>query len=237
MTKCILITLFGDDKRRFASAEASIAHIRKFTDLPIELITDCNVKLDANVNIVETMWKGHLRYGYRNSDYWRLRAMLDLDYDSYCYLDADMRIVTRDFVQGFDLAEIFGFCIAVNPRSFVGIDSGFGEDKMQTYNGEHFYATSYSTSPIFTYPKKSKEYIQNCLDEFIKNPCRLPSIMAHVALGTGFCPYLLSTEWYLTERRPLDVIFDKPEYRPNPVMINASSQDMKKYYTEIQEGK
>lgn len=196
MEKCILVTSFGN-----RDLEGIIANIRHWTSLPIVVFSETKHNVDAAVRIIKPQWEGHPRKWARNSDYWRAAGMLELKYDTYLHLDDDMRIVSPDFVQGFSLAEKFGFCLPISSRSFVDIDIKIAADTLRSEEVEIPKATACCTAAMFACLKKPniRFFFEKYIEQMIKQPETGPMVFARTIQQTGIHPYILPEEWCICE--------------------------------------
>ena len=209
-------------KRESGYLDDFIANIRKCTDLPITIFTDdypgpfCS---DDNITncFISTRWKDHKRYGQRNGDYWQARGVLECRFDEVLYLDDDMRIVSPDFVQGFELAEHFGLCLPLNPRGTVGIDGYIGADV--TGEPEIPLATAYNCGTMFFNRKHSGavSFLTAWIDIMSKNPQRGPMVAFRAALQTNFSPYPLQYNWCVCSEH-IDI--------DNPIIVHTGHKDV-----------
>jgi len=204
MKRCIVLT--GFDNRQ-EQTEAMLTRTRAITSLPIEVFADNVMDLpvrDVNLTIVKPLWVNRSRWPWQNSNYWRIKAMFELQdkYDSFLYLDDDMQIVNPDFVQGFDLAEKFGMCVVISARSFVGVDAAVGANSAGPIE-RLTRATNYLTSPIFACMKNPNT--QTLLSAYLdwtklqSAPERGPLILWKAVEKTGICPFVLPLEWCVCE--------------------------------------
>lgn len=232
-SKCIVLTSFGNSFAHHEATAKAIAHVHaKIPSVDIHIYRDNDhlYELECKFHTVKSLWPGHPREHYRNSDYYRIKAMLDLDYDLCCYLDLDMRIVAaEDFMQGFDLAERFGLCVPINPRSFVGIDSVFGGDP--SGNPPTTKATAYNASPLFLNMNRlqMQRFCRFYVDAIRLSPARGPAVLAETVCATRTVPYVLSQEWCMCE--PIERYALKT-YRIWPIVVHAHTPEMKQFYEE-----
>ena len=219
----IITTSFG--KR---DIKGFVENIREYTDLPIIVLCDDDYieryfDIDVEYRIVNTFWKDHKRYGQRNGDYWQARGALECDgYDEVLYLDDDMRIVSPDFIQGFELAEHFGLCLPLNPRGTVGIDGTFGADVAG--GTEIPLATAYNCGTMF-FNKYNHPKVMPFLNAWVtimhETPQRGPMVAFRAALQTNFTPYTLQYNWCVcTEHIDID----------NPIIVHTGHKDVKEKF-------
>ncbi len=196
-SRCIITTAFGD---RTKQLKGFVENIRRFSDLPIWVYADRDYDFVPTVT-VEGRWKHHPRYGQRNGDYWQAAGVLGCGYDEVLYLDDDMRIVSADFVQGFELARIFGVCLPLNPRRFIGVDGKIGQDSAG-YPEHLSKATAYNCGTMFVgnSHRASKSYLMQWMGALEHEPTRGPMAAFIAAQRTQFAPYVLQDEWCVCGR-------------------------------------
>ncbi len=214
MKRIILLTAFDGDgppgRYKDQIEHLLIPNVRKYMDYLIVLCTDNAKAYKSNeyeCAEVEGISKGHERYGYRSSDYWRVAWTLSLHDTTVMYLDADILIIDKAFVKGFDLAERFGFCLPESPRVYSYIETMKGVDAFdkqlfrRMQKGLYGYATSYITGVMFMSPdvgNNTRLYMQSYIDTMRANPERGPCVAIKAALHTGFAPYVLPSQWCAT---------------------------------------
>jgi len=230
----IITASFGDrDVSEFTR------NIRKYTDLPILIYTDRRYALVPEIRhtsefatfgdcepgidlcAVDTIWHDHKRYGQRNGDYWQAYGALTCPFDEVLYLDDDMRIVSPEFIQGFELAEHFGLCLPLNPRGIVSIDGTIGADV--TGKPEIPLATAYNCGTMFFNRNnfKATQYLQNWVNIMYVTPQRGPMAAFRAALRTNFSPYTLQYNWCVCSEH-IDI--------DNPIIVHAGHKDVKEKY-------
>lgn len=205
--RMIMTTAFGDRRENVLRL---IKNIRHYVDYPICIITseDSNISLPAGSNFslgkriyikyVPRLWPDHPRSGQRNGDYYQMKGVLFSEYSSILYLDDDMLIVNKDFVQGFDLAEKFGFCLPLNPRSFVGVDAAIGVDVPNLERQVKIpFATAYNCGTMFINKLHLglRYFLRAYCDYLMNNPMRGPLAVWKTVEKTSIVPYILPSQW------------------------------------------
>lgn len=192
MAKGIITTAFND---RTKQLKGFVENVRKFTDLPILVYSDRDYNF-VDCKVVKGLWSNHPRYGQRNGDYYQALGAVGCPFDEVLYLDDDMRIVSDDFMQGFELAKIFGVCLPLNPRRFVGIDGEIGQDSAG-YPKELSKATAYNCGTMFVDKRHdaSISYLIKWYQSMEHQPTRGPMAAFIAAHESGFAPYVLQDEW------------------------------------------
>ena len=228
--RCIITTAFGDMQENVARL---IKNIRQYVDYTIQIITSKESKsLDGiisgytNVEIkyVKQLWPSHHRTGQRNGDYYQMQGCLESEYDSILYLDADMFIVNKDFVQGFNLSHKFGILLPLNPRSFVGVDAAIGADvPIGSRAVEIPLATAYNCGTMFVDKEHcdSNSFLKWCAYIILKQPMRGPLAVWNTVNETKIVPYLLPPQWCVCAE---DVGSQMP------IILHAGHEAVRNYY-------
>lgn len=233
--RCIITTAFGNRTHNVAHL---IKNIRQYVDYPIVVITskdsiislpvDINHNPDSNLNVeiklVERLWPNHHRSGQRNGDYYQMKATLDSEYDQILYLDDDMRICDRGFIQGFELAKKFGVCLPLNPRSFVGVDAAIGADvPIGSRAVEIPLATAYNCGTMFVDKEHcdTDSFLKGCAYIILKKPMRGPLACWNTVNETKIVPYLLPPQWCVCQEN-IGI--------HNPIILHTGHEAVREYY-------
>lgn len=208
MKTCILLVSFGRD------TDSMELHL-SYTPYPVYVYKDMENKHEG------------IRSGYRNSNYWRIRKIMDLleEFDQVCYLDNDMCVIDEGFWDGFRLAEKFGFCIPMNPRAFVGVDADKGVDANTT--PEVYHGTAWNNAVIFA-SQKGLPFMKAILDENINRPQRGPMTMWEAAWHTGYVPYILPYQY---------CVCCPHLWIEKPLALHCGSVVVREYYKDLLKGK
>lgn len=231
MDRVIILTAFGE-----ANPNEMIDHLRIFTDCPICVYIERDdygpIAMHERVDfhIVELKWPDHPRCYHRNSDYYRIKALQESSAQVGLYLDLDIRIVDpASFMDGFKLAERFGCCLPINPRSFAGIDASIGADP--DGSPPIWNATACSMGVIFA-SLKASGFFSSYLRIMEASPARGPAVMNKTIWETDFTPYFLPQEWCMSEA--IDRVVTGTDYRIKPIAVhcNKDRPEMLEYYKQ-----
>lgn len=188
--RAIIVTSFG---RR--DIDGLLGNLKTMApELPVKILNEQNC---------HAYWRGHPRWGQRNSDLHKATAAFSSGYDTVLILDDDMRIVNKSFLEGFELAEAFGVCLPMNPRKFADLDAAVGADVspvvktqlpkypagMTAVNMGTIYASCHDGRSVTLF----KEYRRLML----RNPCRGPTAMWMAIWNVKIRPYILAEQWCL----------------------------------------
>lgn len=137
----------------------------------------------------------HPRYGWRCHDYYLLKGLLDHQTGVICGFDTDMLVVSQDFVKIEKMAQKWGLCMPINPRYMARVDNQKGADGKIKLGCD--VGIVYNCAPMAFNPENYEAscFLDACLFEFERNPCRLPVLLAKVAWQTGYHPYVLPPQW------------------------------------------
>lgn len=226
--RCIITTAFGN---RRENIQRLVKNIRTFVDYKIIIVTseDSNIGSfiqydNFHVEFVERLWPKHSRSGWRTGDYYQMKSVLSSKYNSILYLDDDMLIVNKDFVQGFELAEKFGLCLPLNPRSFVGVDAKIGQDVPASNRRVKIpLATAYNCSPMFInkFHTKVNTFLENFCEIMLETPMRSPLVIWKTVERTSVIPYILPNQWCVSAE---DIGCS------NPIILHYGHKKVQEYY-------
>ena len=202
----IVLAEFGEREKQIREF---VKNVRKVSGLPIVIFSDrpyTNLGEGVLVRVlpVESChWQGHRRYFNRNNDFWKVQGVLQTadDFDVVLVLDDDMRIVHKDFMEGFELAEKFGLCLPMNPRVYFGIDREVGDDVspdvMIDTKDCPYGMTANNMGVIFlnNLNNRAMSVLERYLSYMENHPCRGPVAMAVSCWRERFGPYFLPEEW------------------------------------------
>lgn len=208
MSRQLILTQFGK-KARYVDCFQTMDCVRAVCgDIPVLLITDRDLSpLGCNTTqrIVDTSFldQNHSRYGYHASNYYRVWGLLNADVDEAVYLDCDMYVVSEHFVEGFELARMFGVAVPISDRWQVREDLRIGCDvgkrdrrDLRLYPQ---YGTVWNASPIFycRHHHSGHQFLMSFLNQYHKEPRRGPLGMWRAAIDSGIAPYTLPIQWCL----------------------------------------
>jgi len=242
MNRAIFITCFGDRRKQF---EALYRNIRQFTGLPVGVVCD-RPELYSHVADatfpVETYWRGSPRFGVRNSNYYKARVAVDTGFDSVCCLDDDMRIVHKDFVQGFALAKKFGVCVPLNPRLYTKHNAQ-GEDATDRDRrdvAKYGYLPACNLSPMFAcaHHRCTTRLLKAFMEELKEHPCRGTLAFAKASWETGITPLYLPEQWCVGRQNAAHIKNYKYRYREKdypvePIMLHWGQPEVREVFGEI----
>lgn len=131
------------------------------------------------------------------SNYYKVHGAFQTS-GSVMLLDDDMRITSKAFVQGFELAEKFGICVPANPRIYA-INNALGGDvpnNVRSYIGQLSKAPALNFSPMFVDMENSRSHIfMEQLQFILKGAFRGTIALWIAALETGIVPLILPEQW------------------------------------------
>lgn len=230
MNRAIIITAFGD---RRENVQRLIKNIRQYVDYQIHIITSVESDIGSftrndNISIryVERLWPNHWRSGQRNGDYYQMKSVLESKHNSILYLDDDMLIVNKDFVQGFELAEKFGICLPLNPRSFVGVDAAIGTDVPNSERQAKIsLATAYNCGTMFVDKRATRAifFLKQCCKILLQTPMRGPLAVWKAVEYTGVFPYVLPVQWCVCQENV---------GCSNPIILHYGHKKVREYYSD-----
>jgi len=223
----IVVTAFGNKRKALIRF---VSHIREYTRMPIHIYTDdlenkMEGKYNCKIVMVETKWRGHRRYGYRNSNYWRMK-LISLYDECVLYMDYDIRVVNEAFMEGFELANLFGMCLPLSPRIFLHSDISRGVDRQIKRKDLHIPHGSVCNSGMFFADPKNvhvQNYVNHYLKIYIDNPGRGPLAAWLAAEASGWHPYILPHQWLVCQANA-EYCINYPYPEVKPIMIHLSGR-------------
>lgn len=208
----LIVTAFGEDRThkiiRFLAqpyiyslnAEIYLLHDKTGVDTSLVTSTLSGAHFKLLFMKVDTEWVNHPRYGYRNSDYWRIKFMRNTFGSSphiYLYMDDDLFIINKEFFECVRVALNFGVCLPENPRSFQYIDASKGIDS-NTDVSFLPYAPSLNSCFICVC-KNLTEKLESFLYEYLRSfehcPERAPNVLLKAAYNSRFVPVMLPEQY------------------------------------------
>jgi len=135
----------------------------------------------------------------KNSNLFRMKALMESPYENTCYLDNDIYIIHQGFWEGFKIAKLFGLAMPMNPRKFVTTWEGNGDSDVGgrvnnidtvelLYQPQ--YMTAHNTGVIF-YNQKAKVLLNAMRDEIERNVSRGQTRHVIAFCKSGLYPYIL----------------------------------------------
>lgn len=236
--KGIVLAEVGNREKELTSF---VEDIRTVTKLPIVIYSDRDYpKLNNNGVVVKflkstqlSLWKGHSRWANRQNDYFKIWAAKK-EFRLALILDDDMRIVSTDFHEGFELAKQFGFCLPVNPRVYYGFDEMVGADvdkSVKIVNSDiPFHLTGINMGTIFvdTEHHGASYVIDYYLEYMKKYPCRGPVAMSAAYWRKHISPYFLPEEWCVCGGYTQFKV--RTHQKIKPIILHVGHDDVMKWY-------
>lgn len=237
----IITCAFGDRRKQIRGL---IKNLDSIGNMPLTVYCDEDRYYDLIrrkgsvrdvVKVVDTLWKGHSRWGQRNGDYWEFMAVYD-EGGLCCYLDDDIRIVSKQFLQGFELAEKFGICFPLNPRCHYGLDRNVGADvdgvirELQDVAEIPYCGSAVNCGVMFVNVENSRaSRLLTTIIHFIReSPCRGPVAVNVAAWQCGHFPYLLSEKWCICNGKGGQEI--RGGQIIEPVALHTGHKDIERWY-------
>jgi hypothetical protein len=180
MTRGIIYLACGDEF--IQEVQASMASLRKFSDLPVTLFTDRPVDTSADVVVLEDL-KADM------SD--KVRIIPLTPYDETLYLDSDTMILREDALSPFELLGRFDLAAAhapLRPKESIDCPSCYPEFNC----GVIFYRRN---SLLFrTWQDRFQDHVERNWGVMYRGVNDQPSFAETVYL-TDLCPYVLPPDW------------------------------------------
>lgn len=178
----------------------SIVSLRRYCDYPIKIFSDHLFEINTPGTSIELIQPRdyNIRYGIRNSDYFRLIILRDSPFEATLYLDNDHLAVSSRILDGFEIAEHFGMAIPMNSRTFLDLELKIGKDIGDEDRKELSAAPKSLTDldcGIIFYNRRSRELLLAWLEEMEKRPCTGPIALARAIWRTKQYPYILPYNW------------------------------------------
>ena len=173
---------------------------------------------------VEVIWedlveKKGKRWPIRNSNLLKSRIWHT---ETYCIIDDDMRVLDDRFMEGFKLAQAFGFCVPMSPRNFVHVSIDSKPDIPDDMKNSLRYATEYNVSPMFINPiHPATRLFFPVWKKQLEKPCRGTTSLWRTAWMTGIHPYTLSPNWCVCHE---DI------ERLDPIMYHVGHKEVREKY-------
>ena len=246
LKKVIIIASFGSNRDMWLNP--MLVNVRSKTTLPIVILTDMDKPYIHNFSEVtqqiipeeQRLWMDNPRWGVRNTNYWLAKAALN--YELSCCLNDDMRICTRDFEEGFDLAKRFGICVPMNPRIYVkynarGADTT-NEDWSKTIRTP-FHVTACNMSPMFvsSIHPSSKDLLDSYLIE-LQSCMRGTLAFWFASWNTGITPLYLPEQWCVCASnakyiRDYKKVIQGQSVPIEPIMLHWGQQEVRNVFKDI----
>jgi hypothetical protein len=201
----IIVVSLGD---RGTLLKPLMSNLRHYTNLPIVLYTDCEHQGLPGIEQILILrsalkWLDNPRWGIRNTNVISARAILNGPFDSCCVLNDDMRIVDKNFHDGFTLAERFGVCVPLNPRVYVGINARGADAEDTDYNPTLHgpeRAPACNVSPLFACRRLvSAQTLLTAYLQELESCMRGTLAFWKASWRTGITPVYLPEQWCVCE--------------------------------------
>ncbi len=139
----------------------------------------------------------HPRYGWRCSDLYKIRGLLDSPADLAIAVDCDMRVVSEEVRTIIPLTQRFGLCLPANPRLLVKVDAAIGADTDGRLDETRGCGFAFNSTPISfsTRHKRAREFLECFTREMERHAVRAPLALWRACWTSGFVPYLLPFQW------------------------------------------
>lgn len=234
----IVTTAFGDRRKQLRQF---IDAVRQYTTLHIHIITNgtancllCDVEQrreHISYQIVDSKWNDHKRYGYRNSNWWRFKILQEIDADFVMYMDNDIRLLSLAYVQGFQMAKLFGMCMPLSPRVFVHSDAVRGVDA-QVRRQDLSIPFAPVCNPGFFFASVKDErtqlFVKHFLATYDAKPGRGPLGVWLAAESCGYHPHVLPHQWLVCDANA-QVCANYPYGEVKPIAAHWSGRTVKKH--------
>ncbi len=230
----IVTIAFGDRRKQLVSF---LLRLREITRLPVCIISDCgdNTHIGDQYGVtfefVDTKWKGHNRYGYRNSNWWRFKILQEIDADFVIYMDNDIHLLNLAWIQGLQIAKLFGMCMPLSPRVFVHSDAIRGVDA-QVRRQDLSIPFAPVCNPGFFFASVKDErtqlFVKHFLATYDAKPGRGPLGVWLAAESCGYHPHVLPHQWLVCDANA-QVCANYPYDEVQPIAAHWSGRTVKKH--------
>lgn len=204
----------------------SISSLRRYCSYPIKILSDRHFDINAE-NITFEIIKPRnyeVRWGVRNSDYFRLLALRDSPWEVTLYLDNDLVVVDKRFLDGFEIAKNFGMAIPLDSWVFLETELNKGkdvsDDDKQELAAAPLSSTAFGCGVVF-YQQRSRDLLLAWIKAMEVRPCRGPITLERAIWQTKQFPYLLPSNW-LVETTEVGI--------PNPIILHLGHPRVKDFY-------
>jgi hypothetical protein len=143
------------------------------------------------------------RYGWRCSDLYKVRGLLQSSADLAIAVDCDMYIVSDEVRTIIPLTQRFGLCLPANPRMLVKIDTAIGADTDGVLDDTRGCGFAVNSTPIafFTRHRGARRFLESFAANMERNPVRAPLALWRACWTSGFNPYLLPFQWCVCQEQ------------------------------------
>ena len=175
---------------------------------------------------VDHLYSKSKRRGWRLSDLFKMKSLVDDNYDICITSDTDM-IYSERSIKLVNCIDMFEFVLPINPRGIVANDC-FGESNDGVYNpvlendDSLGLFTTYNTTPMgFKTGSKKKVLVEKIIQNMEENPSRLPLAIWRAVKETKDYPYTLPNQWCVCNP---DVPPNSLNPSKNPIILHAGHQ-------------
>jgi hypothetical protein len=210
-----------------------------FPEAPVTLYTDAGIGGEGiEPRRVEPPFdRDHPRYGWRASNYYQAKGLLDSKAEVAVAMDADMRIVSPEFRRLLPLARRFGLCAPANSRLVVAVNARKGHDatddpEADPTGGRGF---AYNHSPLAAAPgdERARRFLESYLRLSVERPGRGTHLLWRAAWDSGVHPLLLPFNWCVCSRRTLRA----RHLEGNEIVLHVGHPDVEPRYEKVRRGR
>lgn len=179
--------------------------LKFFPNAQVKVYCDFDYKDDrvSTVNIKRVFSESQHRSGYRNSDYYKYKGLLESKADIAIAVDTDLVFCDPKCVVIIEFIKKFGSVCAPNPRSLV-INDCYGGKNDGDWKEDGTYGLGRCLNHVpFGFYTKNERYrslLEEYCDNFLKEPVRGPLALWKAIWKTGIHPYVLASEWCVCRR-------------------------------------
>lgn len=209
MINCAIVTAcFGDRSKQLGTLIRSIRS--KLGGIKVYVLWDCESHNHSlfmsscfgNIEYIHTplQWEGHPRAGVRTSNLEKVLFGMQAKEEYICLIDDDMEVVSPYFIEGFEIAKIFGAALPINPRVYVKhiLNSIDVDEKLRKEVKDlvpnHMTACNFSPFFIRTKDYRVQDFLR-CLISYLRQPIRGTLAITLASIQTHFSPCYLPEQW------------------------------------------
>jgi hypothetical protein len=210
-----------------------------FPDAPVTLYTDAEIGGEGiEVRRVDPPFeRDNPRYGWRASNYYQAKGILDSAAGVAVAMDADMRIVSPEFRRILPLASRFGLCVPANSRLVVAVNARKGHDSDYDQDADPTRGTgfAYNHSPMACAPgsERARRFLETYLRLSVERPQRGTHLLWLAAWESGVAPFLLPFNWCVCSRRTLRA----RHLDGNEIVLHVGHPDVEPHYQKVRRGR
>lgn len=210
-----------------------------FPGAPVALYTDADIGGEGiEVRRVDPPFeRDNPRYGWRASNYYQAKGLLDSQAEVAVAMDADMRIVSTEFGRILPLARRFGLCAPANSRVVVAVNARKGHDSGYDPSSDPTEGTgfAYNHSPLAAAPDsvRARRFLESYLRLSIERPQRGTHLLWLAAWDSGVHPFLLPFNWCVCSPRTLKA----RHLDGNEIVLHVGHPDVEPHYEKARRGR